>query len=482
MKIILINPRGISFSVSLWVPLGLAYIAAVLEEKGHKVEILDLNASKMSNDGVLKRVKNSDIVGIGGTIIEYPKIISLANMIKDILPDIPIILGGTCTTTLYNKILENTKAEYAVIGEGEISTVNLIDAIEKQLPLRNVKGIVYRDTNKIVMTEKQPLIENLDEIPFPARRLLDMEKYTYDFLKTHNIKIEGHKNLRNASIITSRGCPYHCTFCDKGIWGYKFRARSAQNIVDEIISLKEKYKVNSIWIADDTFVVDRKRVEEFSKLMENLDIVWCVNGRANLMQSKELFVKMRKGNCRLVNFGIESGDQWMLDNSIKKEITLEQIRNCVKASKEANIYISGFFVLGMPGETKETVEKTFKFARELNLDNYAFCIATAYPGTELYDRAIKDNIIQECNYMEQLYTVDHTMDAVVSLTKNLTLDELKKYHSDALKEFIIKKRFGNIYYLNPQFLREISKMLVSIRDAREAKRIMKIILEKITIK
>jgi magnesium-protoporphyrin IX monomethyl ester (oxidative) cyclase len=477
MNTSLIYPRHISWSPNFWTPLGLTYIASILEKAGHKVKILDLNAFKMSDDDILKNVKNSDIIGIGGSITEYMNIINLTNLIKD-NSDIPIILGGPCTTTLYNKVLENTKADYAVIGEGETSTANLIDAIENQSSLNKVKGIVYKNDGKVIMTEPRPLIENLDEIPFPARHLLDMKKYIYDYLKTHGVEIEGYKNLRSTTIISSRGCPYHCTFCDKGIWGYKFRARSAKNIVDEIILLKEKYNINCIWFTDDTFIIDRNRVEEFSKKMEDLDVVWCINGRVNLMQSKDIFIKLRKGNCRLINFGFESGDQGILDNSIKKEITLEQGRRCVKFSKETGIRVGGFFIFGMPDETKETIKKTFEFARELDCNLYAFCIATAYIGTELYDRAIKDNIIREDNYLGKLYKSDHTIDANVSLTKNLTVDELKGYHNEAFKEFIIKKQFGRLYYLNPSFIKGVTKTLLTIKDINEAKNKMKLILEK----
>ena len=271
----------------------MAYIASVLEREGHKVKILDLNAFKKSDKDVLREVKSSDMVGIGGLITEYTKIVNLTNYIKENQPDMPIMLGGPCTTTLFDKVLERTKADYGVIGEGEVSTVNLVKAIEKGSSLKDVKGIVFRENGKTVMTNPQPHMENLDELPFPSRHLLDMEKYIYDYLKTLGLSFDDYKKVRNTTIISSRGCPYHCSFCDKGIWGYKWRARSPQNLIDEIAFLKEKYKINCIWFTDDTFVVNQKRVEEFSKRMEEMDVIWNCYGRVNL-QGHRLRVRVRR--------------------------------------------------------------------------------------------------------------------------------------------------------------------------------------------
>jgi anaerobic magnesium-protoporphyrin IX monomethyl ester cyclase len=419
----------------------------------------------------LRKVKTSDIIGIGGLITEYTKIVNLTNYIKDNQPDIPIILGGPCTTTLFDKVLEKTKADYAVIGEGEISTVNLVKAIENNLSLKGVKGIVFRKNKKIIMTKPQPHIENLDELPSPSRHLLQMEKYIYDYLKTLGLSFDDFKKIRNTTIISSRGCPYHCTFCDKGIWGYKWRARSPQNLIDEISFLKEKYKINCVWFTDDTFVVNKKRVEEFSKMMERMDVIWNCYGRVNLMQDKDLFFKMRKGNCRVIGYGFESGDQCMLDNSIKKGTTLEQARKSVKFCKDSKIRVGGFFVLGMPGETKKSIEKTFSFARELDLDYYAFSVATAYPGTELYKTAIKNGKIQEDKY--SLDGSDWIADVAANFTDNIGTEELRQYQNKAFLEFVIKKQFGKHYYLHPTFIKRALKIVTSIRNKEEASKLYK---------
>ncbi|MFB0544826.1 MAG: radical SAM protein [Asgard group archaeon] len=469
IKITLLNPRYKVWSPNLWAPIGLAYIAAALEQAGHKVNIIDINATKISDKELIKKVEKSDAIGIGGMITEYRKIINLANFIKEKLPDIPIILGGPCTTTLSSKILEKTKADYAVIGEGEVTFVNLIRAIEKGTPLKNIKGLVFRKGNKIIMTRPQEPIENLDEIPFPARHLLDMEKYIYDYLKTIGIRLDDYDKIRSTTMISSRGCPYRCTFCDKGMWGYKWRARSPQNIIDEITFLKEKYKVNCIWFNDDTFVIDKKRVEKFSKLMEGLDVTWFCHGRVNLMQSKDIFITMRKGNCRVMGFGIESGDQNVLDN-MKKMITLEQTRKAIIYAKEADVKVGGFFILGMPGETRETIDKTLSFARELNLDYYAFSVATPYFGTEMFERAVKDGLIREEGYSD-IYESDWIAGVTVNLTKNVSDVELREFQNKAFIDFVLKKQFGKFFFLHPFFLKEASKIILSIRNLSEAKKL-----------
>lgn len=434
---------------------------------------------RISDDDLIKKVKSSDIIGIGGMITEYIKIINLANLIKDSLPDTPVVLGGPCTTTLHTKILENTKADFTVMGEGEVTFVNLIRAIEKNKPFKNVKGIVFRRKNEIVATEPQENIKNLDEIPFPARHLFDMEKYIYDYLKTIGIKLDDYDKIRSTTMLSSRGCPYHCTFCDKGIWGYQWRARSPQNMIEEIALLKEKYKINCIWFNDDTFVINKKRVEEFSKLMEDLDVIWFCHGRVNLMQSKDVFTNMRKGNCRAIAYGIESGDQHMLD-SMKKMITLEQIRNAVEYAKEADIKVGGFFILGMPGETKETINKTFSFARELNLDYYAFSVATPYIGTELFERSVKEGLIKFTKKEQyNVFESDWIAGVTANLTKNISNKELEEYQNKAFIEFTIKKHFGKYFFLHPFFLKEVSSVLLSLRNFDEAKKlgskIMKVI-------
>lgn len=471
IKITLINPRYKVWSPNLWAPLGLAYIAASLEQAGHKVEIIDINATRISDDDLIEKIRYSDMVGIGGMITEYRKIINLANFIKDRLPDMPVILGGPCTTTLHDKILENTKADYAVIGEGEATSVNLIDAIEKGKPLENVNGIVYRKKNKIFKTKPQEPIKNLDEIPFPARHLLDMEKYIYDYLKTIGIKLDDCDKIRTTTIISSRGCPFQCTFCDKGIWGYEWRARSPQNIVDEITLLKEKYKINFIWFNDDTFVINKKRLEEFSKLMEGLDVMWFCHGRVNLMQSKDTFLKMRKGNCRVISYGIESGDQNVLD-SMKKMITLEQVRSSIRYTKEADIKAGGFFILGMLGDTRETIDKTFSFARELKLDYYAFSVATPYIGTELFDMGVKEGLIKfDGKDKYSIYESDWIAGITENLTKDVSKEELEEYQNKAFMEFVLKKQFGKFFFLHPFFLKEISNILLSLRNYDEAKKL-----------
>jgi len=471
MKITLINPKYVLWSPNVWAPLGLAYVAASLEKAGHKVKIIDMNAFKISDKDVLGMIRNSDAIGIGGLITEYMKIINLANLIKETYPDKPVILGGPCTTTLYEKVLDRTKADYAVIGEGEVSTVNLVDAIEKGKTLRKVKGIVFRDKDKTVMTETQPPIDNIDTIPFPARHLLKMNTYIYDYFKTIGIELEDYKNreIRNTTILSSRGCPYKCIFCDKGTWGYRWRFRSPQNIIDEITMLKERYKINCIFFDDDTFVIDRNRVEKFSEMMRDLDVIWFCDGRVNLMQSKDIFVKMRQGNCRVIGYGVESGDQKILD-SMKKMITLDQVRNSVKYAKEADIKVGGFFILGMIGDTRKTIKKTFEFARELKLDYYTFSVATPYPGTELYDSAVKEGFIKKDQY-DALYESDWLANVSANLTKGLTEEDLRKLQNKAFMEFVIKKQFGKHFYLHPRFIKEVSKVMISLRNYDEAKRL-----------
>ncbi|MDD4877229.1 MAG: radical SAM protein, partial [Dehalococcoidales bacterium] len=366
-RVILINPRYRVWSPSKWVPLGLGYIAAVLEKEGCTVEIIDLSAEKVSDKELQRQVGNADIVGINGIITEFQEVLKLVKLVKEAKGNIKIILGGPLATTLTKELLEVSSADVIVLGEGEKTIVNLLSAINENSDFNNVRGIAYKDGNQIIITEKPDHITDLDSIPFPSRHLLNMNQYLQNHFENIGIQIKDSKQIRSTNLITSRGCPFGCTFCFKDMWGSDWRARSPENIIEEMMLLHEKYGVNGFFFNDDTFVLDSKRVFKFCQLLKSkgLDVVWDCNGRVNLM-TKELLEAMHDAGCRSIAYGIESGNQVILD-SIKKSITLEQIRKVVKWTKDAGIHTTGYFMIGMIGETKDTIRQTFTFAKELNL-------------------------------------------------------------------------------------------------------------------
>ena len=469
MKIILINPRIRAWSPNVWVPLGLSYVAAALEQEGYNVEIIDLNVERMNDRALQKKVKNANIVGITGMITEYREVLKLVNTVKLCNGDSKVVLGGALATTLPQELLQVSQTDFMVIGEGERTTVNLISAIERGDSFSDVKGIAYKDGDHIIITEPAEPINNLDTIPFPARHLLHLDQYIKNHFKSFGIEIEEFGKIRSTNLITSRGCPYSCTFCFRDMWGYKWRGRSAANIVAEIELLKEKYNVNGFFFNDDTFVLDRKRVFEFCELLkkERLDIVWYCNGRVNLMQ-QELLKAMHDAGCRGIAYGIESGNQQIL-NSMKKNITLEQVRKVSKWTKETGIFVAGYFMIGMLGETRNTIRETITLAKELELDFYAFSIVTPFPGTELYNIAVEKGLVQR---MDLMSFKEWDFYVNVNLTQDCTDDDLVRFKNEVFKDFTLKK-FGKYYIFNSTFLGGIAKVILSLRSRNEAKELAK---------
>lgn len=469
LRILLINPRLRAWSPNVYIPLGITYIGTVLKREGYNVEIVDLNAEKMDNRKLLRKVENADIVGITGMITEYAEVLRLIKMAKEAKENTKVILGGPLATTLPKELLQASRADFVVIGEGERTIVNLVSAIRQANNLADIKGIAYKDGDRIIVTDRVEPIANLDTIPFPARNLLHMKRYLKNYFKSFGLKIEGFGEIISTNLITSRGCPYNCTFCFKGMWGHKWRGRSPANVVTEMELLYSTYGVNGFLFTDDVFVLDRKRVFEFCQLLKNrgMHIAWYCNGRVNLM-TKELLKAMYDTGCRGICYGIESGNQQVLD-SMKKNITLDQAREVVRWTKEAGINVIGYFMIGLPGETKATIKETIAFAKELELDFYSFSLTTPFPGTELYDSALKAGLIRG----EKTSLKDWSLHVNANLTQDCSAADLAAFENEAFKEFYLKRRFGKYYFFTPVFLKEVVSVLLSLRNKEQAKELAK---------
>jgi radical SAM superfamily enzyme YgiQ (UPF0313 family) len=253
MKILLINP--LMSETTAFFPLGLGYIAQVLLNDGHHVSVLDINAHRWNDDEVKRKIKSFDfdVVGISALITQYSYVKWLTKVIKEFNSSAKIIVGGGLASSVPEIVLRKTEADIMVIGEGEVTTKELVDALEYSKILNNVRGIQFKENNRISQTELRRPIENLDDIPFPARNLFPMEKYIGGLFE-----YPVYSQIRATNMITSRGCPYSCVYCDKGIFGQKFGARSPDNIVEEIELLIKEYKINGVSFNDDTFVLNKK--------------------------------------------------------------------------------------------------------------------------------------------------------------------------------------------------------------------------------
>jgi radical SAM superfamily enzyme YgiQ (UPF0313 family) len=379
MKIALVNPDLGIWIKSKTIPLGLAYVAASLEKAGHEVIIIDRNIylnQKIPDDiQIVGTTATTPVVPYAWEVLEEAKKLGMVTMI-----------GGPHVTCLPDESAALSYVDYVIRGEGEETVVELVDFIEKKLEPKGVLGVTYKNSEGVlVKNPERPFITDLDSIPFPAYHLFpDLNFYT------HPQPLLGTKTP-SASIITSRGCMYKCNFCYKGTFGSTWRYRSPENILAEWEMLVKKYKVKEIAIQDDIYNTNIKRVNEISDLIieRNLVVPWTTpNGIRADHVNDEFFHKLKKSGCYRVSFGIESGDQEVLDKIINKHIKLDKIINAIKLAKKHKIKTLGFFVLGNPFETEEQMKRSIDFSLNTGLDFAQYTNATPFPGTGLYQEVI----------------------------------------------------------------------------------------------
>jgi anaerobic magnesium-protoporphyrin IX monomethyl ester cyclase len=378
VHITLVNPPQTTGAPnSGFVPLGIGYLAAVLEE-GYAVDVIDCQVQQHTPrelESELSRIQ-PDIIGITSTTLTYRSATDIVQTAKKACPNSLIIMGGPHVTVLDEQTLnEQPEVDIIVRGEGERTLLEIADLVTKSSmkDLNRVSGITFRKNGQIVQTVDRPFIQNIDELPYPAFKHFDVSKYRI-FGKTY------------LPVITSRGCPFQCTFClASKMCGRGFRARSPKNVVDELEFLRDNYGADAFSFYDDTFTFDRKRARDICKEMKNrkVDLQWDCRTRVDRISKEDLLV-LRNANCQLIHFGVESGSQKML-NLMKKGTTVEQNARAIKWAKEAGISVAISVVVGYPGETPELLQETLNFIYKTRPDYVYMCVAIPYPGTEMYN-------------------------------------------------------------------------------------------------
>ncbi len=365
-------------------PMGLLYIAAVLEKNNVPVKIVDANALKMSYENIVDETKkfSPQIIGVSVPTAQLGHASKASKLLKEALPDSLIVFGGPHPSVMPEECLSHN-AGVAVIGEGEETFLEIAQVYDGTMKsLESVKGIAFMQEGKVERAPPRGLIHCLDSLPFPARHLVPMEKYF----------TIGVAKRPFATILTSRGCPGKCIYCNKSVFTSIFRVRSPENVVAEIKMLVREYGVKEIDILDDTFTLDANRAERICLLIVESDIKvsWrCSNGLRADAVSEELLKKMKNAGCHQVAFGVESGNDAVL-RKIGKETNREQIKRAFGWAKKAGLETVGFFMIGLPFDTKETMQETIDFAIELDPDYAQFTIATPLPGTML-NKWVKEN-------------------------------------------------------------------------------------------
>jgi len=381
-KIVLVTPpllQGIGHH-PLFPPLGLAYMAAVLDQNGFEVKIIDAPVLQFSHEKLQAEIAafQPDIVGISSMTPTIESAFKAARLAKEACPDAKIIMGGPHATFSGKEILATEKSvDLIVHGEGEETLLELAKQPSLQ-KLADVKGIMFRKGNEIIRTAPRPFIQNLDALPRPAYKFVPIEKYW----------IAGQKLL---SVITSRGCPYQCTFCVASqMFGAQFRARSPKNVLDELEWLRDEYGAEGVAFQDDTLTFDKHRATQICDGMieRKINLRWGCGTRADVV-TKELLTKMGKAHCDEIMFGIESGCPQMRA-ILKRGVTNEQCDNAIKWAKEAGMFVTVSVILGYPGETRETLQETLDFVRRAEPDDVWLCHATPYPGTALRELVEKN--------------------------------------------------------------------------------------------
>jgi radical SAM superfamily enzyme YgiQ (UPF0313 family) len=444
MKILLIYPPRkhhmfgetpylyIEADAGIYPPIGLFYIAGYLKKySDHEVYILDAHAENFSHQKVKEYVSNlkPEIVGIYFTTYYLYDSIIIARNVKNISKDIIIVAGGPHVVLYPNETIQIPEIDYVVVGEGEKSFTKLVNLLSKRnLSLINQmpEVLTKEDVNKIPIRAK---IDNLDDLPFPARELTDYKKYCSILAKKNPI----------TTMITSRGCPYRCYFCSNIESGQKVRYRSAKNVVDEIEEIVDKFGVQNILFFDELFTSNRRRVIEICDeiISRGLKIYWHCRSRADVLD-EEMVKKMRKAGCRFIQFGIETGSQ-RLQKVINKNLNLEKVKEIIKMVYDNGIYTYADFMVGLPTETEEEMKQTLEFAKSLKLDYAVFGMFHPDFGSVFYEQGLRQGIFEDYWYSfvknyGQISIADHSW----------TRKDKEKYHnivSDYFKKFYLRETY-----------------------------------------
>lgn len=459
MKVLLINPPNnmnrvlgkANVFLSNFEPMGLLYIAAVLEKSGHDVRILDAFVENYGLKEIDKFIGEyePEVVGITcltstGSLTYY-----ISKLIKKKYPHIKVVLGNVHASVFSTAFLKNKVADVVVHGEGEYTMLDLVKTFEKKGDLSKVLGISWWDGRKVVDNPRREPVKNLDDIPMPARHLISTEKYSVGNLSNFVFINKTGKAMKE--MFTSRGCVFQCKFCVIHNMSHcYYRYHNPKRVVDEMELLVEKHNAGYIFIMDSLFVVNRQRVIDICKEIRKrkLNFKWGCEGHVRLVDLKLLKI-MKNAGCYEMHFGIESGVQRVLD-AVRKGITLEQVKNSVGLAKKAGIKVSGLFMIGLPSETRADSLQTIKFACSLPLDFAQFSITVPYPGSQLFEELVKAKKIEtgirsdgsiDLSVWERFSAYSSfTNKKPVYVPEGMTVEELKRLHKLSLRKFYLRPK------------------------------------------
>ena len=443
MKFLFISPISKDYSLSrkkklsvgsYLPPIGMLYVASSLENDGHDIEVIDYNFERKPEEKIQKSLSTYDAIGISVYSGSFSESALAAKTIKINNPDIPIIIGGPhCTFHPKNCLNDIPDADISIEGEAEYAIKDIVKALNGEKKLSEGIGVYYRDNGVIKKGKEAEVIMDLDSLSYPARHLVD--KYNYG-------RMNGAYLVKQkfTTMVTSRGCPFRCRFCTRHVTTMKtFRQRSAENILKELQKINERYR--SLMIVDDNFLADTKRVHKIMDELVKMDLeldLYIGGARVDTAERK-LYKKMKNAGVKFINYGIESGNQDVLD-FYNKKITLSQIRNAVNLAHEMDFITMGSFILGAPIETEHHINQTINFACSLPLDIAIFNILCYQYGSDLWREAVENGKLSEDGY-------SHFADSRKKLG-NFTLDELKKFCGKGFYKFYLRPNYIMRQFVN----------------------------------
>jgi radical SAM superfamily enzyme YgiQ (UPF0313 family) len=410
--------------------LGILYLAAVLRREGYAVSVIEASSLRLSLRELLDEISavNPEFVGISATTLSIFNASNLADEIKKNNGKMKIIVGGPHLTAIPEETMGLFKSfDFGVIGEGEETMRELINSIKEGKEISGIPGIIFRERDSIIKTVPRIFLDDLDKLPFPAWDLL------LDFPNKYHPPPFRFKRLPAAYIVTTRGCPYKCIFCDRSVFGNTCRGHSAEYILELIEYLYNRFGIREILIEDDTFVTFKSRLIAVCEGIINrgIKISWSCLGRADAV-TPEILSLMKKAGCWSISFGIETGDPEVM-KFIGKNITLDKIEQAVKWTKQAGLLSKGFFILGHPTDNQETIKKTIRFALSIPLDDISVSMMTPFPGSKLHD------IASQYGEFEDNWAKMNELD-VVFVPKGLTKDDLQGYSKEMFRRFYLRPR------------------------------------------
>ncbi|GBE57878.1 (Dimethylallyl)adenosine tRNA methylthiotransferase MiaB [bacterium BMS3Abin01] len=388
MKVVLVAPNSSAHTVTP--PLGLGYLAACVQQRGHEVALLDLARRRLGAESGVRELAllKPDLIGISILSTAYLPAQELIAAIKQKLPSVPLVIGGPHVTAVPDDALKNLGVPLGIIGEAELVFPRVVDALAAgRSPDGELASVCRLVGDEVSCSRRSPFIEDLDSLPFPAWELMDPR--TYPDLPHQLLS----RKFPVGSVMTSRGCPFDCTFCaSTTLWGKRWRTRSPENVVDEIEMLVKDYQVQEIHFEDDNFTLKRSHAAAICEemLRRGLDIVWSTpNGVRIDSLDDELLDLMRRSGCYALGFGIESGSQKVLDINHKR-LNLEKVAGKVEMVKGHGIETNGFFIIGLPGETVDTIKETVSFALKVPFDRANFGLLAPLPGSAIFQEQVLD--------------------------------------------------------------------------------------------